>query len=315
MAMSTAPMPSSPARAWLVMAGLSASLASLGCQVGEPDVVRRSPDLGHGTGGADGQEDPAVDASTDDTTLGSGLGLDGASATIDTPWSDGALADSAPGSDGADVPYDVSLDANGRFGDAGSAGEVSDPCGTAGYVFCDGFEYGRDLWTTTAGTWVVTEAHGASGDTQVFGPTTPAASIAYVASGVWQDMTVTAKVMVTSFGQSSSANRAEVYARYQDPGHFYALSIRGDGKLGLRRNASGLGTAAGVSVGENEWHVLEIRVSGSTDDVVVEGYLDGTLLTTATDSGGSPTGEMGTVGVGVYGGALAVFDDVTVSSP
>ena len=72
-------------------------------------------------------------------------------------------------------------------------------------------------------------------------------------------MTAEVRLRVTSFGKASSANRAEIYARYQDAEHFYALSLRADQYLVLRRSASSLGTAAAVSVAEGGWHVLKIR--------------------------------------------------------
>jgi hypothetical protein len=128
-------------------------------------------------------------------------------------------------------------------------------------------------------------------------------------------MTVEVRVRVTSFGRASSANRAEIYARYQDAGHFYGVSLRADAKLVLRRNSSSFGPVIDVAVAENEWHTLKIKVSGPQDNVAVEGYLDGTLLAAATDTDGSLPSAVGTVGVGVYGETMAVFDGVKVSSP
>jgi hypothetical protein len=128
-------------------------------------------------------------------------------------------------------------------------------------------------------------------------------------------MTVTTRVRVTSFGEASSSNRAELYARYQSAGSFYAVSLRADGKLGLRADSGSLGPVASVAVAENEWHELKLKVSGPQDDVTVEGYLDGALLLVAMDRDGSLPSTVGTVGVGIYGESVAIFDDVTVSSP
>ena len=315
MATSTVPMPSSSARNLLAVAGVSVLWATLGCQLGESDVVIRSPDVGYGIGGTGGQDAPGVEAATLDTAPLSSLRLDGSGVMDRAPEDVGTGAEVRSSSDGVDVTGYAGPDAVNALGDAISAGEVPDTCSSEGYQFCEDFEDGASMWASTGVNWAVTEESGALGSTAVFGPTSPAASTAFVPSGAWQDMTVEARVMVTSFGQASSLNRAIVYARYQDPAHFYAVSLCGDGKLVLRRNAAAFGTVASVSVGENEWHALKIRVSGSVDDVLVEGYLDGALLTVATDTSGSLTSDIGTVGVGVYGGTLAVFDDVRVSSP
>ena len=148
----------------------------------------------------------------------------------------------------------------------------------------------------------------------VLSPTGPAASSVYYSDGAWQDMTAEVRLRVTSFGKASSANRAELYARYQDAGQFYALSLRSDQHLVLRRSASSLGTVAAVSVAEGGWHVLKIKVSGPAEAVSVEGYLDGVLMVTATDTE-ALLPALGTVGVGIYGETVAVFDDVSVSSP
>ncbi|HEY5283715.1 MAG TPA: hypothetical protein VIM14_13070, partial [Polyangia bacterium] len=221
---------------------------------------------------------------------------------------DGDLTDSAS----LATAFDANVDAPS---DASILGEGHDPCTAEGYLFCEDFQSGANRWDSTDGTWGVSEDSGDGASNAFFGPRGSAASMAYVPSGAWQDMTVEAKVMVTSFAQNSSSSRVVLCARYQDPSHFYGVSLRGDGKLGLRVNTTGFGTVASVSVGENEWHTLKIKVSGPTDNVMVEGYLDGTLRTTATDTSGSLPSDVGTVGVGVYGGAMAVFDDVTVSSP
>ena len=300
-------------RSALAFAGWCVLGAIFGCQLGESDVVVRSPDIGHGTDGSTGQDAVGVDAGTRDAVIYSDwFRLDGSGAMGDVPGTGGIRLDTDVG---ADVNSDVTCDVPIVPYDASNAGEVHDACSAEGYVFCENFENGASLWASTGGYWTISQDSDDAEANAVFGSTLPASSIAYVPSGAWQNMTVEAKVMVTSFGQASSSSRAIVYARYQDLTHFYGISLRGDGKLGLRRNATGFGTVASVSVGENEWHSLKIRVSGPADDVVVEGYLDGTLLTTATDTTGSLTSDVGTVAVGVYGGALAVFDDVSVSSP
>jgi len=313
--MTTVPMPSSPARNLLAMAGLSVLCATVGCQLGESDVVARSPDLAHGSDGSSGQDALGTNEAAHDTAALDLLRADSAGVAEDTSEMDGNGTESGSGMDSVGVRGDTGSDTPLSIDETGDGSDVASACSAEGYEFCEGFEDGAALWVSTGGPWDVVNVSGPSGTSSVFVPLTAGATIAYAPIGVWQDMTVEADVMVTSFGQPTSSNRAEIYARYQDPNHFYAVGLRGDGKLGLRRNSSGLGTAATVSIAENQWHKLKIRVSGSADQVIVEGYLDGALLATAPDTGGSATGDNGTVGVGVYGGTLAVFDNVKVSSP
>ncbi|MBN2576932.1 MAG: hypothetical protein JXP73_20380 [Deltaproteobacteria bacterium] len=206
-------------------------------------------------------------------------------------------------------------DAMAPKGDGAPRGEAGEGHCEPGLVFCDDFEDGASAWLSTGEAWKAVDDPTSEAGNQVLAPAEPSASCAYFPLGAWQDMTVEVRVRVLAFGLPSSSSRAEVYARYQDAGHLYAVSLHGDGKLGLRRNGSGFGTAASVAVAENEWHTLEIKVSGPEDAVAVEGHLDGVLLTTATDTSGALAGPVGTVGLGVYGGASAVFDDLKVSSP
>jgi hypothetical protein len=325
-AMNTDLLSRSPARNLLAMAGLGVLTATFGCRLGEADVVRRTPVVVNSTGGSGGvdaspgSDSIDVDAATTDSSAG-----DDRSATKDAPAAgDGGMittaVDAGSGLDRMDSKDQATtdlthVDAPVVPGIDGGGDEGADPCVGADYEFCDGFDDGTSKWTTTGGTWEAVSENGDADTNVVFGPTTSASSIASVVSGAWQDMTAEAQVMVTSFGQNASTNRVVLYARYQDLSHFYAVALSGDGKLGLRRNAAAFGTLANVSVHEKEWHDLKIRVTGASDNVVVEGYLDGKLLTAATDTSNSLNGDVGTVAVGVYGGTLAVFDDVRVSSP
>ena len=314
MAMRIIPLPSSTARNPLARVGLLLLWSTLGCRLGEADVVRRLPDLN--AGGGDGLDAQSGDSLATDTASTSLPYLDGGGVAADVV--EKRDAETEAGSS-ADATVDKNLgsdDTANQPSDTGVRAEVSAPCGSKGFVFCDGFQSGVDLWVATGGAWdIVSDPDDPSAQNLVFGPTNAVASIASVPSVLWRDMTVEAKVMVTSFKNASATNRVVVYARYQDVSHFYAIALRGDGKLDLRRNANVFGTTANVSIAENEWHTLQIRVSGPADNVVVEGSLDGVLLAAATDTDGSLPSDTGTVGVGVYGGALAVFDDVRVSSP
>ena len=319
--MHTISIPCSLARTQLAWGGLVAMWILGGCQLGEADVVRRTPELGGGTGGNTGLDAPPVDNATADTAAPSAFRLDGGT-TLDAPENHEARPEAATSSDAAIDKNREEYDTTKGPLDAITRSDVVFPCGAVGDVFCDTFESGAESWVATGGAWDTIPESPDSPDSIdgsvpnfVFGPTNAMASIASVPSGSWRNMTVEAKVMVTSLKNASAANRVVLYARFQDITHFYGVALRGDGKLDLRRNANVFGISANVSIAEGEWHTLQIKVSGPADNVVVEGSLDGVLLATATDTTGSLATDTGTVGVGVYGGTLAVFDDVKVSSP
>jgi hypothetical protein len=305
---------------------LALALAVPACHTTDPDVVERAPDGAAPVDGPSGQTSLSYDAAWIDNAMGrdtradKATDIDGASGTgegipnttLDAGGNDGNdgnnAIDSNPILDGLDVS--VAVDGDDSI-DAGNG------C-SSGYVFCDDFERGEDdtsRWTTTGEAWTLSAINKQGTSNHVYGPVEPVASTAYVTDGHWTDMTVEAKVMVTSFGQPASSNRAEVYARYVDSATFYALGVRGDGKLGLRKGPSGIGEAVTVPIVENEWHTLRIRVSGPVGNTTIDGYWDGALKATTLDTDSIPVNPVGSAGLGVYGVVDAVFDDVRVSSP
>ena len=316
MAMKAIPTPHTSACTPRVAAGLLVLWMCWGCQLGEADVVRRTPEPS-GAGGSVERDAQPLDKNTMDAAFPDAPMLDLGS-PVDAPDHRDARAEIGVSSDAAVDKNLQGYDGSAAFREAGDRGEVSaPPCGALGDVFCDDFGGSEDPWVVMGGGgWtVVAEAIDGSEPNLVFGPTNPGPSIASVPSGDWHDMTVEAKVLVTSFRSASATNRVVLYARFQDVTHFYGVALRGDGKLDLRRNANVFGSVASVTVAVNEWHTMKIRVSGPADNVLVEGFLDDDLLLTATDTNGSLPSDEGTIGVGVYGGALAIFDDVRVSSP
>jgi hypothetical protein len=281
-----------------------------GCDLGEADVVSRSPDLGPPIGNP-----PSSDASA------LGTGSDTADSMPEPSDASIVLKDTRvarPETGDTPAPRDAaSPDASTMGSESGGQGEAGSRCMEPGFVFCADFEDGAAGWETTGRAWNVVEDT-TRDDNLVFGPESPDGSKAIFAQAQWQDMTVKVRVRVLSFGQPTSANRAEVYARYQRGDLLYAVSLRGDGKLGLRKNSTGLGATATVEVFENEWHTLAIRVSGPEGAVAVQAFLDERMVATATDTDpslGGPSSAVGAAGLGVYGETLAVFDDLKVSSP
>ncbi len=150
--MNTVPLPSSSAHNLLALAGLGVLAATLGCQLGEADVVHREPSVGNGMGGSGGSDTilgadsmamdsaildlPAIDtwSTTDGVSTTDEGGVETAAAdtgsTNDSPDTPDAIKgrDQA-GTDSADLPD----------GDGGGR-DVPDPCGTSGYEFCYGFD-------------------------------------------------------------------------------------------------------------------------------------------------------------------------------
>jgi hypothetical protein len=291
----------------LALAGCGLWLLLPACELGEADVVPRAPPTPVASGRDAESSVPEQDAGNDmaDPTDGPTTSREGPEA----PDADVLARD-------GDAP-DASV------GQANETGEGDVDRGDArwrcqGLEFCDDFENGSAAWSAAGESWGITYDTTSVAPNAVFGPTAAATSRAYVAQAAWQDMTVEARVYVLSFGQAAIANRAELYARYQDGDHFYAVSLRGDGKLGLRKNAIAVGNAASVATIQNEWHTLKLRVSGQPGAIAITGYLDGRMLVTALDEGadaGGPSCAVGSAGLGVYGETLAHFDDVAVSSP
>ncbi len=287
---------------------LGLALALVGCDLAQPEEVSRPTDASlppwprDASATADGAPaDAPVDSPMDEAPADS---RDERASTPDAPLA-------VDGRDSlADLPSETAASSDG-----GCAAEAGDGCGPAGWVMTDDFEDGAAGWMSTGIIWTVTEDSSAPGTNSVLAPTGPAASSVYYASGAWQDMTAEVRLRLTTLGKPTSANRAELYARYQGSGYLYGIALRADRHVVLRRNAGSLGLAVPVALAEGEWHVLKIRVSGPATAVSVEGYLDDVLLTAVTDSEGSLPSAVGTVGVGIYGETVAVFDDVKVSSP
>ena len=279
------------------------------CKLGQSDVVVREPAPPKAAGGAGGRDTTADTApSVDAPVVADAVTPD---ATPDTMPDTAEAAEAEAGAGDLLAPFD-SADHPFALADLDLM-QPRDACSSDAFAFCDDFELGAGLWTESGGNWAIREDP-SWGDTEAYGPNIPVASQAYVPSLALGDMTAEARLFVTSFGPASSTNRAELFARYQDSSHNYSVSVSADGKLGLRKNGTGLGTPASVSIVQGQWHTLKVRVSGSSDAVVVEGSMDGELLATASDSSpGSP--PSGTVAVGVYGATLAVFDEVHVSVP
>jgi hypothetical protein len=290
----------------LVMVGLCLTCA---CDLSEADVVARSPDVA-----------PAPDLPTGATPGGK---RDAAvSSDVQPDRSADVVVRTDDGPPDRDAPDDGSAPADGSA-DAGDDGpgraDARSLCTGTGVVFCDDFAAGATAWQATGTTWQTRDFNATSaGHGAVYGPTEAVTSQALILGAFWQDMTVEAAVYVLTFGGDLTTNRVEIYARYQAADRDYALSLRGDGKLGLRKNGIAIGNTTDVATQLGQWSTLKLTISGQRDDIVLAGYLDGKLAALAADPGPDTGGEsssVGLAGLGVYGEARAVFDDVRVSAP
>jgi len=286
------------------------------CQLSQADVVSRPP-----AGTAD-TEDGAVRDSSDDGDVETRPAVRRDS---------GKDARDGKRLDGQDVLPPVGENA-GAWDAAGPAVNTPpeplpngcNPLHGTGFVFCDDFEAEADLeqWSTsdtgadggspTTPSWDIAYVWKDDGSVNgVFGPVDANTSAAFVAAQAWSDMTVEAWVNIVRSDRSSLSERVEVYARYVDWDHCFAVSLSSDGSFGLRQGNEGLGSVVQVNVKEQEWHLLKIRVSGMNNPKV-EGFLDGVLMVV---SDASLALNKGTAGLGVHGTVKAQFDEVRVWSP
>lgn len=200
----------------------------------------------------------------------------------------------------------------GTAGGAGgaSAGGASAGTSAAGAVlFSDDFEDGApNDWQASAGTWVVmTDGSkvyaqtGAGTGSSVLSSAPHSAS----AEAAWTDQIIEAKIKINAFGGSSTSYFAALYGRY-DGSDYYALALRSDGKIAIRKNTSTLGSAVAAGIAPGTWYTVRLEIVGST----LKAYVNGTLEDSETDAsltaGGIALAAVNTT---------AEFDDVRVSEP
>ncbi|WP_281884835.1 chondroitinase-B domain-containing protein [Paenibacillus sp. YYML68] len=173
-------------------------------------------------------------------------------------------------------------------------------------------------WTngTNNGNWVL-ETQGSQMLKQAATGTTYVAARGDLS---WTDYEVSAKATMTGIPTSSSA-RVGVAARYTDKNNYYGLIIRRsqtkDDVLLTRRVSNSETTLQTVmmtdAIDTSKVYELRLVVKGTS----LEGYVDGQLVVSATDS----ELTQGSIGLYVnnnaagYAGQSALFDDVIVKAP
>jgi pectate lyase len=181
---------------------------------------------------------------------------------------------------------------------------------SAGLAFCDDFEDGNDNgWTKSSNSAWSIQTDG----TMVYRGT--ASEEAWAGLTSWTDQTVEAQVKVMNFGGTSDSYRAGIMARRSSSSNFYALQVRSDGSLSIRKSTSVLSGCAQVASGVNvkDWFSMKLEVTGPPTSVTLKGYINGSLKLTCTHTSGLGSGTAGFV---TYGsGTSAHFDDITVIAP
>ncbi len=202
------------------------------------------------------------------------------------------------------------LAGGGSAGNGGSGGTATAGVGGAsGVLFSDDFETSNaDGWfPSVSADWsVVTDG------SMVYKQSTLIDELRVNATGDshWTDLSIELKVKPLSFGANSSADQIGIYARYWDLSNWYALTLRGDGRIALRRRVNGsnnqVGDSANAMIAAGTWYTIKFEVIGAT----LNAYVDGVLLVTATDA------SLATGGIGLGGlNYTAEFDDVVVKIP
>ncbi|MEJ3745899.1 LamG-like jellyroll fold domain-containing protein [Actinomycetes bacterium KLBMP 9797] len=172
----------------------------------------------------------------------------------------------------------------------------------AATLFADDFEDGNSSgWSGSGGSWSV-----AADGSQVLRQAGTSSDARFTAgTQSWAAYSVQARVKPTAW---NGTNRfVALLARVQSNTSYYYLALRGNNTVELKKLVGGSSTTldtASLAVSVNTWYTVRLDVSGTS----LRGYVNGALLTEATDS------QYGTGRVGVatfYGSAH--FDDVVVN--
>ncbi len=206
----------------------------------------------------------------------------------------------------------VVIDAPQPESDGGAIGYVEDGDGGVACpgILCASFNGGdHTAWHPGAGQpgdWIVADDLCSVQTSKVFSE--------YLAgSSDWTDVSVRVRVRIAKFGAPLAAYRAGVMARHTDsPSGYYAVLLRGDNRLEVRREGQQLGSSVALPITLEQWHTLELRVSGPAQSVEVTALYDGHVIATAIDRQGLASGQVGLVSFG--SGTQAQFDDVLVTS-
>lgn len=168
-------------------------------------------------------------------------------------------------------------------------------------LFSDDFEAGAGAWSPHAGNWQVV-----SDGTQVYRQwNSSGTATASAGSSGWTDQRLTVRVKPLAWNGSN--RYISVFTRFQNPNSAYAVLLRSNGRLELRKIVNGVSTLMAwkaFPVSTNTWYTVGFEAIGHALGVTVNGVSQFFL-----HEGTLPSGK---VGVGTYY-ARAAFDDVVVT--
>lgn len=178
---------------------------------------------------------------------------------------------------------------------------------TSAILFQDDFEGGAGQWTVQSGTWSVV-VDGTNVYSQSTATDFARSVISNTQTAGWTDYTFRARV------KPGAGQYAMLMVRYQNANNHYFMNLRTDnGKIEIKKMVNGSSGSALRSVNANitagTWYTAELEVVGTQ----LRGYLNGTLVITATDPLVTSPFMTGGVGVGTLNNS-AEFDDAVVSS-
>lgn len=168
-------------------------------------------------------------------------------------------------------------------------------------AFSDSFESGLGAWTPSGGTWGVS-----TDGTQVYRQTNLTGD-ARTSAGTssWTNQRVSVRVKPIAW---NGTNRfVAVLARFQNASNHYAVALRSNNTLELRKVVGGMATtlaSKAFTVATGTWYTVRLECIGTSISVSI----DGTPHLSRTDS----SLASGKAGLATFN-ASAVFDDVAVT--
>ena len=269
-----------------------ALLGAASCAASEDGSLRRpvTEDNGSMTGasgasGGAGQAGSAGNASTGGEAAGGG-GSGGTAGAVGMGRSDGGATGGASGSTGTSGPSGKPL---GAFFDDFEDGNATSPS----WIDAD---------PGLGGMWSVVLEEG----NHVFSQSAAVSDWVIAVSGDyrWSNQVVEAKVKFTS-----APGMIGIFARLLDTRNYYFLYLDGSNVI-LRKRVDNSSTnilkVKTITVMDT-WYTLKLSVI----DTMLAGYLDGTMIVSATDTDLAAGG----IAVGTSDGATGAFDDVRVTVP
>ena len=171
-------------------------------------------------------------------------------------------------------------------------------------IFADNFQSGSKNWKTNKGSWSIVNYNNSKAYYQ---SSTNVEASSTAGKTSWKNYSVESEVTIEKFNGSK---RVMICGRYANKNNYYAISLynKDGGTLEIRSKVNGKSKTlkkAKVSIKENTLYKVKLELNGNT----IKAYLNGKLITTATDTSLSK----GSIGI-ITSKASAKFDNIIVSS-